>query len=155
MSDSLSHHGLWHARLSCPLLSPEIYSNSYPLCLWCYPAISSPFALFSSCPQSFPASGSFPMSWFFTSGDQSIGASTSASVLSMNIQGWFPLGLIGLISFLSKELSRVFSSTTFWKHQFFSAQLSFWSHSHICTWLLEKIIDLTRWTFVGSHISAF
>ena len=97
--------------------------------------LSSPF---SSCPQSFPASGFFPMSWLFTSGGQSIVASTSVSVLPMNIQGWFPLGLTGLISFLSKELSRVFSSTTVWKHQFFGAQPSLWSSSHIHTWLLEK-----------------
>ena len=88
MSNSLPHHGLRHARLSCPLLSTEICSNSRPLCWWCYPTISSPFAPFSSCLQSFPASGSFPMSWLFTSVGQNIGASISASVPSMNIQGW-------------------------------------------------------------------
>ena len=90
------------------------------------------------CLQSFPASGSFPMSWLFTSGGQSIGASTSASVLPVNIQGWFPLGLTGLISLQFKELSRAFSNTVVWKHHFFGAQPSLWSNSHIHTWLLKK-----------------
>ena len=98
--------------------------------------ISSAVIPFSSCSQSFPASGSFPMSWLFISGCYSVGA--LASVLPMNIQGWFPLGLTGLISFLSKGLSRVFSSIIIQKHQFFSAQPSLWSNSHIHTWLLEK-----------------
>ena len=93
-----------------------------PLSRWCHPAISSSVTSFSSCPQSFPASGSFPVSWLLASGGQSIGASASRSVLPMNIQGWFPLGLIGLISLLSKRLSRVFFSTTIWKHQFSGAQ---------------------------------
>ena len=93
---------------------------------------------FSSCLQSFPASGSFPVSQFFASGGQSIGASASASVLPMNIQGWFPLGLTSLISFLSKGLSRVFSNTTVRKHQLFGVQPSLRSNSHIHTWLLEK-----------------
>ena len=93
---------------------------------------------FSSCPQAFPASGSFPMSQFFASGGQSIGVSASTSVLPMNIQDWFPLGLTGLISLLSKGLSRVFSNTTVQKHQFFGVQLSLWSNSHIHTWLQEK-----------------
>ena len=100
---------------------------------WCHPTISSSVAPFSSCPQSFPKSGSFSMSRFFTLGDKSIGAS-SASVLPMNIQNWFPLGLTGLISLHSKGLSRVFSSTTVQKHQFFSAQSSLWSNSYIHTW---------------------
>ena len=104
-------HGLEHTRLPCPSLSPGVCSDSYPLSQWCYLTISSSVALFSFCLQSFPASGSFPMSRVFTSGGQSIGASASASVLPMNIQGWFPLGLTGLISLLSKGLSRVFSST--------------------------------------------
>ena len=91
-----------------------------------------------SCPQSFPASGSFPTSWFFASGGQSIGASASASVLPVNIQDWFPLALTGLISLQSKGLSRVFSNTTDWKHQFFGIQPSLWSNSHIRTWLLER-----------------
>ena len=100
---------------------------------------SSPALSSSSCPQSFPASGSFPMSWLFPFGGQSIGASASASVLLMNIQGWFPLGLACLISLLSRDLSRVFSNTTVQKYQFFSAQPSLWSNSHIHTWLLEKL----------------
>ena len=91
-----------------------------------------------SCLQSFPASGSFLMSWLFTSGSQIIGTSVLASVFPMNIQDWFPLGLTGLISLQSKELSRVFSNTTVQKHQFFTTQLSLWSNSHIHTWLLEK-----------------
>ena len=103
-----------------------------------YPTISSSVTLSSSCPQSFPASGSFPMSHLFISGSQTIGTSASASGLPMNIQGWFPLGLIGLISLLSKRLSKVFSGTTVQKHQFFGAQPSLWSNSHIHTWLLEK-----------------
>ena len=93
---------------------------------------------FSSHLQSFPASGSFPMSQFFASGVQSIGASASVSVLLMNIQDWSPLGWTGLISLKSKGLSRIFSNTTVQKHQFFGAQLSLWSNSHICTWVLEK-----------------
>ena len=134
MSDSLWLHGLPHTRLLCPPLSPGICSGS---CQWCHPTISSSTAPFSSCPQSFPASGSFPVSQLFTSGGQSIGASASASVL-MNIQGWFPLGLTGLISLVSKGLSRVFFHTTVWKHQFFGAQPSLWSNSYIQTWLLGK-----------------
>ena len=105
---------------------------------WCHPTISSSVALFSSCPQSFPASRSFPVSWLFALSGQSIGASATVSVLPMNIQGWFPLGLTNLISLLSKRLSRVFSSTTIWKCQFFGAQPSLWSNSHNCIWLLEK-----------------
>ena len=125
-------HGLQH-RLLCPLLSPWVCSNSCPLSRWCHPIISSSVISFSSCPQSFPASSSFLMSKLFASGGQSIGASASASVLPMNIQDWFALGLIGLISLQSKGLSRVFSSTTIWKHQVFSAQPSLWSNSHVCT----------------------
>ena len=105
---------------------------------WCHPTISSSVAPFSSCCHSFPGSGSFLMSWLFTSGSRSIGASASASVLPMNIQNWFPLGLTGLIFLQSKGLSRVFSSTTLQKHQFFGSQPSLWSNSHIHTWLLEK-----------------
>ena len=113
-------------------------SNSCPSNWWCHPTISSSGVPFSSCLQSFPASGAFQMSPFFTSGVQSIGVSASASVLSMNIQGWFPLRLTGLIFLQFKGLSRVSSNTTVQKHQFFSAQPSLWSNSHICTWLLEK-----------------
>ena len=123
----------------CSLPTPGVHPNPCPPSWWCHPTISSSVVPFSSCPQSCPASGSFPVSRLFTSGGQSIGASTSASVLPMNIRDWFPWGLTDLISLLSKELSmRVFSSTTVQKHQFFSAQPSLWSNSHIHTWLLEK-----------------
>ena len=114
VSDSLRPHGMKHARLACPSTSPRICSNSCPLSWWCHPTISSSVSPFSSCPQSFPASGSFPMNVLFMSGGQSIRA--SASILLMNIQGSFPLGLTGLISLLSKGLSRVFSSITVRKH---------------------------------------
>ena len=136
MSDYLQPHELQHARLPCPSLSFGICSNSCPLSQWCHPNISSSVTPFSSCPQSFPGSGSFAMSRLFTSGGQSIGV--SPSVLPMNIQGWFSLGLTGLVSLLSKGLSRVFSSTTVRRHQFFSAQSFLWSSSHFRTWLLEK-----------------
>ena len=116
VSNSCDPHGLQQARLPCLSLSPGICSNSYPSSWWCHPTLSSSAALFSSCSQSFPASWSFPMSWLFTLSGQSIGASTSASILSLNIQGWFPLGFTGLI-LLSKEHSRVFSSTTVRKLQ--------------------------------------
>ena len=125
-------------KLPCPSPSPGVCSNSCPLSRWCYSTISFSVIPFFSCPQSFPASGSFPMSQLFASGGQSIGASASALVLPMKIQGWFPLGWTGLIFLLSKALSRVFSSTTVWKHQFFSTQPSLWSKAHIHTWLLEK-----------------
>ena len=124
VSDSLWPHGLQHTRLPCPLLSPGVCSNSCPLSWWCHPTISSSVTLFSSCPQSFPASGSFPMSPFFASGGQSIGASAAGSVLPMNIQDWFPLGLTGLLFLQSKRLSRVFSNTTVQKHQFLGPQTS-------------------------------
>ena len=130
MSSALWPHELQHARLPCPSLSLRIFSNSCPLCLWCHPAISSSVTRFS-CLQSFPASGSFPMSRLFTSGGQSITDSASASVLPMSIQDWFPLGLTGLVSFHAKGLSRVFSRTTVQKHKFFSSQSSLWSSSHI------------------------
>ena len=126
-------------QLPCPSpLSPWDYLNSCPLSQWCHPTISSSVIPFSSHPQSFPASGSFPMGQFFTSGGQSTGVSASASVLPMDFQSWFPLGLTGLISLQSKGLPWVFSSKTIWKDQFFSAQPPFWSNSHIHTWLLEK-----------------
>ena len=136
MSDSLQPHGLQQASFPCPSLSPGVCSNSSPLSRWCHPTISSSFVLFSSCPQSSPVSGPFPMNLPFISSGQSIRG--SASVLSVNIQGWFPLGQTGLISLLSKGLSRVFSSTTIWKHQFFGIQPSLWFNSNIRTWLLEK-----------------
>ena len=124
VSDSLRPHGLQHARPPCPSPTPGVYSNSCPLSWWCHPAISSSVIPFSSCLQSFPASGSFPMSQFFTSGGQSVGVSALTTVLPMNIQVWFPLGLTGLTLLQSKELSRVFSNTTVQKHQLFSTQLS-------------------------------
>ena len=138
MSDSLWPHGLQYARLPCPSPAPEPCTDSCPSSRWCYSIISSSVVPFSSCLQSFPASWSFPTSQFFASGSQSIGASVSASVLAINIQDWFPLGLTGSISLLSKELSRVFSSTIIEKHEFFSAHPSLWSNSHICTRLLGK-----------------
>ena len=124
VSNSLWPHGLQHTRLPYPSPTPRAYSNSCPSRRWCHPTTSSSVIPFSSWLQSFPASGSFPMSHFFTSGGQSMGASASASVLPMNIQDWFPLGLTSLISFLSKGLSRVFSNTTVQRYQIFSAQLS-------------------------------
>ena len=155
MSHSLRPHALSATRLLCPPLSPRVCSNSCLLNQWCYLTISFSATRFSLCLQSFPASGSFPLSRLFTSDGQSIGA--SATVLPVNIQGWFPLGLTGLISVQSKGFSRVFSSTTIWKHQFFSSQPSLWSNSHIYTCLLDKpvawLIALTRWTFVSKVMS--
>jgi len=124
--------------LPYPSLSPGVFSNSCPLNRWCYPTTSSSASLFSFCLQSFPASGFFPMRQFSTSGGQSIGASASVSVLPMSIQGWFPLALTGWISFQSKGLSRVFSSTTVQKRPFFGVYPSLWHDSHIHTWLLGK-----------------
>ena len=138
VSDPLQPHGLQHARPPCPSPTPGAYSNSCPLSQWCHPTISSSVVHFSSCLQSFPASGSFPVSQFFAWGGQSIGVSASASVLPINIQGWFPLGLTSLISLESKGLSRVFFNTTVQKHQFLGTQLSLLSNSHIHIWLLEK-----------------
>ena len=138
VSVSLRPCGLQHSRLPCPSPTPGAYSNSCPSCQWCHPTISYSVIPFSSCLQSFPASGSFPVSQFFTSSGQSIGVSASPSVLPMNIQDWFPLGWTGWISLQSTRLSRVFYSTAVWKHQFFSAQPSLYSNSHIHTWLLEK-----------------
>ena len=138
MSDSLQCHELQQARLLCPSPSPGICSKSCPFSQWCHPTISSSVVSFSSCLQSFPASGSFPMNQLFASGGQSIGVLALASVLPMNIQGWFPLGLTGLISLQSKGLSSVFSNSTVQKHQSFGAQPSLWSNSHIHTQLLEE-----------------
>ena len=138
VSDSLRPHELQHTRPPCPSPSPRVYSNSCPSSQWCHPAISSSVLPFSFCPQSLPASGSFPMSQLFAWGDQSIGVSASASVLPMNTQDWSPLRWTGWISLQSKGLSRVFSNTTAQKHQLFSTQLSSQSNSHIHTWPLEK-----------------
>ena len=137
-SNSLWFHGLQHARSPCSSPTPRVYSNSCPLSWWCHPTISSSVVPFSSCPQSFPASGYFPMSQLFTSGGQSIGVSASTSVLPMYTQDWSPLGWTGWIFLQSKGLSRVFSNTTVQKHQFFGTQLSSQSNSHIHTWPLEK-----------------
>ena len=124
VSNSLQPHGLQHTRLPCPSLSPRVCSNSCLLSRWCHSAVSFSVIPFSSCPQSFPVSGSFQMSWLLTSSGRSIGVSASASVLPMNIQDWFPLGWTGWISLLSKGFSRAFSNTIVQKHQFFGAQLS-------------------------------
>ena len=150
MSNSFQPYGLQHGRLPCPSLSPSVCSNSCPLSWWCHTTISSSVAHFYSCPQSFPASETFPMSQLFTSDSQSIRASASASVLPMNIQGWFPLGLTGLI-LQSKRLSTVFSSTTVGKYPFFGTQPALGSNSYMHTWLLEKLWHwlyrplLTKW----------
>ena len=127
-----------HASLPCSSLSPGVWSHPSPLSQWCQPTISSSDTLFSFCPKSFPASGTFPMSWQFTSDDQDTGASVSASVLPMNIQDWFPIVLTCLSALLSKGLSRAFSNTAVQKHQLFGAHPSLWSNSHIHTWLAEK-----------------
>ena len=155
MSDSLQPHEPQHARPPCPSPTPGVHPNPCPSSRWCHPAISSSVVPFSSCPQSFPASGSFQMSQFFTSGGQSFGALASASALPMNIQDWFPLGRAGWISLMSKGLSRVFSNTTVQKYQLFSTHLSLWSNFHIHTWLLEKPylwLDGVSWQ---SNVSAF
>ena len=130
VSDSLQPHESQHAMLPCPSPTPRIYPNSCPLSWWCHLTISSSVVPFSSCPQSFPTSGSFQMSQLFASGGQNIGVSASASVLPMNTQNWSPLELIGWISLQSKGLSKEFSNTTVQKHQFFG--------THIHTWPLEK-----------------
>ena len=138
MSDSLRPHGLQHARPPCPSPMARACWNSCRLSVWCHPTISSSVTLFSSSLQSFPASGSFPMSQFFTLGGQSIGVSASASVLPMNIQDWFLLGLTGWISLQSKGLSRVFSNTTVQKHQLFGIHSPFFIVQLSHTWLLKK-----------------
>ena len=151
MSDSLQPHGLQHARPPCPSPTPWVCSNSCPLSQWCHPTISTS-VIHYSCLQSCPASGSFPMSQFFASDGQGIGASATASVLSMNIQNWFPLGLTGWISLQSKGLSRVFSNTTakasiLQCSAFFKVQLS---HPYLT---IGKTIALTKWTIVGKVMS--
>ena len=138
MSNPLRPHESQHARPPCPSPTSRVYSNSCPSSRWCHPAISSSVVPFSSCPQSLPASGSFPMNQLFTSGGQRIRVSASASALPMNTQDWSPLGWTGWISLQSKGLSRVYSNTIVQKHQFFGTQLSSQSNSHIHTWPLEK-----------------
>ena len=137
VSNSLQTYETQHARPPYPSPTARVYPNPCPSSRWCHPTISSSVVPFSSCPQSFPASGSFPMSQLFTSGGQSIGVSASTSVLPMNTQDW-SLGWTGWISLQSKGLARVFSNTTVQKYQFFGVQLSISSNSHIHTWLLEK-----------------
>ena len=138
MSDSLRPHESQHARPPCPSPTPEVHSDSHLSSQWCHPAISSSVVPFWSCPQSLRASGSFPMSQLFSWGGQSIRVSALASVLPMNTQDWSLLGWTGWISLQSKGLSRVFSNTTVQKYQFFGAQPSSQSNSHIHTWPLEK-----------------
>ena len=138
VSNSLRPHELQYAKPPCPSPTPGVHSDSHPSSQWCHPAISSSVVPFSSCPQSLPASESFPMSQLFAWGGQNTGVSASASVLPMNTPDWSPLWWTYWISLKSKGLSRVFSNTTVQKHQFFSAQLSSQSNSHIHTWLLEK-----------------
>ena len=153
MSDSFAIQGLLqHARLPCPLLSSRVCSNSCPLNWWCHPTISSPVTTFSSCLQSFPAPGSFPMSQFFVSGGQSIRALASASVFPMNIQSWFPLGLTGLSSLQFKGLSKVFCNTTIQNISSSALSLLYvhFLHPYLTT---GKTITLTRWTFVGKVMS--
>ena len=155
MSNSSRPHESQNARPPCPLPTPGVHSDSCPSSRWCHPAISSSVVPFSSCPQSLPASGSFPMSQLFAWGGQSIGVTVSASVLPMNTQDWSPLGWTGWTSLQSKGLSRVFSNTTVQKHQFFGTQLSSQSNSdpYMTT---GKTIALTRRTFVGKvNVSAF
>ena len=138
MSDSLRPHESQHARPPCPSPTPGVHSNSRPSSRWCCPAISSSVIPFSSCPQSLPASGYFTMSQLFTWGGQSIGVSALASFLPKNTRDWSPLEWTGWISLQSKGLSRIFSNATLQKHQFFGAQLSSQSNSHMYTWLLEN-----------------
>ena len=139
VSDSLWPHEVQNARPPCPSSTTRgVYPNSWPLSQWCHPASSSSVVPFSSCPQSLPASGSFPTSQLFTWGGQSTRVSASASVLPMNTQDWSPLEWTGWISLQSKGLSRVLSNTTVQKHHFFGTQLSSQSNSHVYTWPLEK-----------------
>ena len=155
MSDSLRPHGLQTARPPCLSPTPGVYSNSCALSLWCYPTISSSVIPFSSCLQSFPASGSFQMSQFFASGGQTTGVSASTLVLPMNIQGWYPLGWTGWISLQPKGLSRAFSNTTVQKLQFFGTQLYFivhLSHPYMTTGKKKLWLDGPCWQ---SNISAF
>ena len=150
MSDSLWSHGLQHARLLCPSLSPGVCSNSCPLSWWCHPTVSSSGAPFSSCPWSFPASRSFPMSWLFIPGGHSIGASASASVFPMNIQGWFPLGLTDFDLFAVQGTLKSLLQHHTWKVSVLQYSTLFsivqLSHPYMTT---AKTIALIMWTFVG------
>ena len=153
MSNSLRPHESQHARPPCPSPTPRVHSDSCPSSQWCHPAISSSVLPFSSCPQYLPASESFPMSQLFAWGGQSIGVSALASVVPKNTQDCSPLGWTGWISLQSKGLSRVFSNTTVQKHQFFGAQPSSQSNSHIHNMTTGKTRALNRWTFVGKVMS--
>ena len=158
VSDSLRPHELQHTRSPCPSPTPGVHPNPCPLCRWCHLTTSPSVVPFSSSPQSLQASGSFHMSWLSTSGGQSIGVSTSTSVLPMNTQDWCSLGWTGWISLQSKGILRVFSNTTVQKHQFFCTELYSWtikvqlSHPHMT---IGKTIALTRRTFVGKVMSLF
>ena len=152
VSNFLQSHGLQHIRLPCPSPTPSACSNSCPLSWWCHPTISSSVISFSFHLQSFPTSGSFPVSQYFTSGGQSIGASASASVVSVTIQDWFPLGWTHWISLQSKKLWIVFN-TTVQKHQFFGTQPSLWSSSHIHIWLQVKPSFWLNRSFFGTMMS--
>ena len=145
VSDSLRPHESQHARPPCPPPTPRVHSDSYPLSQWCHPAISSSVVPFSACPQALPASESFPMSQLFAWGGQSTGVSALASFLPKKSQGWFS-EWTGWISLQSKGLARVFSNTTVQKHQFFGAQISSQSNSHIHTRPLEKELTSNIWT---------
>ena len=155
MSDNLRPHESQHARPPCPSPTPRVHSDSCPPSQWCHPAISSLVIPFSSCPQSIPVSGSFPMSQLFSWGGQRTGVSALTSFLAKNTQDWSPLEWTGWISLQSKRPSRVFSNTTVQKHQFFGAQLSSQSNSHINTWPRKNhsldLMDLSR----QSNVSAF
>ena len=166
MSDSLQPHELQHARPPCPLPTPRVHSNSCPSSWWCHPAISSSVIPFSSCPQSLPASESFPMSQLFAWGGQSTGVSILASFLPKNTQGWSPLEWTGWISLQSKGLSRVFSSTTAQKHQFFSASISkrnyqntiflgwpiSWNFSHLKLWSMSLLCGTFVWKQLNNYV---
>ena len=154
MSNILWPHGLQHARLPCPSLTLWACSNSHPSRQWCHPTISSSVVPFSSCLQSFPASRSFPMRQFFASGGRSIGASVSVSALPINIQGWFPLGLTGLTSLLSKGFQSLLQNHSS-KASIIWCSAFFMSNSHICTWLLEKPLTLSVWTFFSKWCLCF
>ena len=154
VSDSLQPHELQHARPPCSSQTPGVHPNPCPSSQWCQPAISSSVIPFASCLQTLPASGSFPMSQPFMWGGQSIGVSASASVLPMNTHHWSPLGWTGWISLQSKGLSRVFTSTTVQKHQYFGAQLSSQSNSHIHTWPLEKPLALFVVMLSKAHLTS-
>ena len=138
----------------CPSPTPGVHSDPCPLSWWCHPTISSSVVPSSSCPQSFPASGSFQMSRPFTWGGQNIGVSASISVLPMNTQDWSPLGWTGWITLQSKGLSRVFSNTTVQKHQFFGTQLFLWSNFHICTWLIPLGQNFSDFNLCHNHLSS-